>query len=208
MNQTALFVTYEGIEGAGKSTQLKKVAQFFSNKKVLTTREPGGTVVAEKIRQILIHPTNETLSFKTEAYLMQAARVQHVQEVLEPALKTHDLILCDRFIDSSTAYQGIGRNLGVSWIEQLNAFSIGNAIPNLTFFIDIPLSLSQERMNARLNKKADRFESEHMIFFEKIRAAYLDLCDRYPDRIQKLDGTQSLENLVQTQIQMIQERLA
>src|SRR5690606_7664309 len=114
----------------------------------------------------------ENLSFKTEAYLMQAARVQHVQEVIEPGLRTHDLILCDRFIDSSTAYQGVGRNLGVAWIEQLNTFSIGSVMPELTFFIDIPLSLSKERMQARLNKKADRFESEQINFFEKIRNAY------------------------------------
>lgn len=211
-DKLAPLITYEGIEGAGKSTQMKEVASHFQaqNLHVLLTREPGGTSIAEKIRSILIHPDEETLDFKTECLLMQAARVQHVQHVIVPNKASKDLILCDRFIDSSTAYQGVGRNLGVEWVEKLNMFATNNLLPDLTFFIDIPIELSIERMNHRKKQqtsKKDRFESEKIEFFTKIRKAYGDIAKRNPDRIVTLDGTLDKTTLVNQQIEKISEVL-
>ncbi|MEZ4818732.1 MAG: dTMP kinase [Bdellovibrionota bacterium] len=211
-NTLAPLITYEGIEGAGKSTQMFEVSKYFQQvcrRRVLITREPGGTPIAEKIRAILIHPEEENLDYKTEAYLMQAARVQHVQEVIIPGIKTHDLVLCDRFIDSSTAYQGVGRNLGVDWIEKLNAFSTQTLIPTLTFFIDIPVELSLERMLARKKgqRKNDRFESEQVDFYTAIRKAYIDIAQKNTNRIITLDGTLAKKDLIEQQITKIQEVL-
>ncbi|MCB0271970.1 MAG: dTMP kinase [Bdellovibrionales bacterium] len=209
----AIFVTYEGIEGAGKSTQLSLVASHFTDnaKKVFQTREPGGTEVAEKIRSILIHPVHETLHPKTELYLMQAARVQHIEHKIRPALSTHDVILCDRFIDSSTVYQGIGRELGVTWVESLNRFSTGDLYPDITFFIDIPVDLSLSRMKQRKNlkkdKSQDRFENESAAFYTTLRNGYLELAKKHQDRFIVLDGTLSKEALVALQIQKIEEKI-
>lgn len=207
----ALFVTYEGIEGAGKSTQMKNVASHFEalGKRVCVTREPGGTPTAERIRSLLIEENKrEPMHPKTELLLMQAARVAHVESVIKPSLRDCDLILCDRFIDSSSAYQGVGRDLGLEIVHTLNLFATDHIMPHLTFWIDIPMEVSEKRMRIRKSKssKSDRFEEETRAFFQKVAHGYETLAQTFPERIVTLDGSERKEALVQQQIKEIEKR--
>ena len=203
----SLFISFEGIEGAGKSSLINALSISLSSKghSVFCTREPGGTPLAEKIREILVQPHKEALHVRSEALLMQAARVQHVEHVLRPALENFDFILCDRYMDSSTVYQGIGRGLGRPWIEQLNAFATQEVQPQLTIVLDIPAHVSIERIKTR-GKAKDRFESESADFFKTLRQGYLDLAEHAPDRFQVIDGMQTPQTLHDQALMFILQR--
>ena len=208
----ALFITFEGIEGAGKSTQIKRLAASLEDMglRVLTTREPGGTPLAEDIRNLLLTPNDERIAPQTELLLMAAARSQHVHEILYPASTQHDVILCDRYIDSSMAYQGAGRDLGTEEVANINHFATSGLMPHITFILDIPVELSLKRMRIRdqsRHHKEDRFEKEHRPFFETLRDAFLSIADQDPERCIVLDGTQSLDTLERLQKDVILERL-
>lgn len=185
------FITVEGIEGAGKSTNLGFVANELrrTGRDVLETREPGGTGLGERIRDLLLSPDSRVAPL-TELLLMFAARAAHLDEVIRPALDGGQWVVCDRFTDASHAYQGGGRGLPADAIDTLARIVQGDLRPDLTLLLDVPLAISTERQAAR--GKRDRFEQESGEFFRRVRQAYLDLAIREPTRIRVIDAARPL----------------
>ncbi|GBU21768.1 thymidylate kinase [Fibrobacteres bacterium R8-0-B4] len=190
------FFTFEGIDGCGKSTQLARVAERLRSigTPCLVTREPGGAVISEKIRELLISPDNKGMFPETELLLYLAARAQHIREKIIPAVDRGETVLCDRFEQATFAYQGSGRGLDVETIRNINKFATGGIAPDMTFIIDIPVEISQERLN-KIGKGKDRMESAGAQFFERVRAGYIDAAKAFPQRIKLLDGTKGLDEL-------------
>lgn len=190
------FITFEGIEGSGKSTNIAWTAEFLRERDVdvVLTHEPGRTRTGEEIRRVLLHTKDEPLSPMTELFMMFASRTQLLDEVIIPALRGGSWVLCDRFVDSSIAYQGGGRELGVERVSTLvDALGELYVEPDLTFLLDIPARLIPERLAGRA---LDRFESEDQAFFERIRTTYLE-CARDSSRFAVIDATQSLDAVKQ-----------
>ena len=188
------FITIEGIEGAGKSTAMDVINRVLAQKNIETvlTREPGGTPMAESIRQLLLCPGNqEPVSTDTELLLMFASRAQHLSQVIRPALAKKQVVLCDRFTDATYAYQGGGRMMSMGKIEQLESLVHSGLQPNLTILLDIPVEVGMTRVKSRGNQQ-DRIEQEEVAFFERVRAAYLALAKRHPQRFVVIDASQSL----------------
>ena len=204
--QQGLFITLEGVEGAGKSTLMAYVAEVFSEKgkQVVQTREPGGTKTGEQIRSILLDKSNTSLSDDTELLLMFAARLQHINEVISPALSSGEIVICDRFTDASYAYQGAGRGLDTSRIQILEDWVQQGLKPDLTLLFDLDVETGLRRAGKR--SEADRFEQEEVSFFERIRACYLERAENEPERFRIVDASQSFENVKQ-QIQIILEEI-
>jgi dTMP kinase len=190
------FYTFEGIDGCGKSTQLVRVAERLKadGTHCLVTREPGGTVISEKIRELLMSPDNKAMCPETELLLYLAARAQHVREIIKPAIDKGEIVLCDRFEQATFAYQGGGRGLDVGAIRGINSFATGGIAPDMTFIIDIPVEVSQERLN-KIGKGKDRMESAGKQFFERVRAGYINAASADPQKIKLLDGTKGLDEL-------------
>ena len=190
-----LFITLEGIEGAGKSTAVDFIEDFLTKEghDVIKTREPGGTVIGEQIREILLNNENYTLTNDTELLLVFSARAQHIQEVILPALSSGKIILCDRFTDASYAYQGGGRGIGTSRINLLEKWVQGDLRPNLTLLFDLDVSIGMQRTKKRSD--ADRFEREEINFFEKIRNTYLERAKNEPQRFRIINSASSLESV-------------
>ena len=185
MTRPGKFITFEGIEGVGKSTQLTALAAALVKRGVanVVTREPGGTPLAEKIRSIVLETGNEPLPAPAELLLMFAARSVHVSNCIEPALRAGTWVLCDRFTDASFAYQGAGRGLDAAMIATLEQFVQGDRRPDLTLLLDLPVAVALERMRLRNHAAAaDRFETERAGFFERARAAYLARAAAFPGR--------------------------
>lgn len=189
---TGLFITLEGPEGAGKSTNREYLAERLREQgvEVLLTREPGGTPLAERIRELLLAPSDEPMAVDTELLLVFAARVQHLQQVIRPALAKGSVVLCDRFTDATYAYQGGGRGLSIERIAQLEQFVQGELRPDLTLIFDLPVEVGLARAAAR--GRLDRFEQEGRGFFEAVRQAYLQRAERAPQRYRVLDAGQTL----------------
>lgn len=189
---TGLFITLEGPEGAGKSTNREYLAERLREQgvDVLLTREPGGTPLAERIRELLLDPSDEPMAADTELLLVFAARAQHLQQVIRPALAEGKVVLCDRFTDATYAYQGGGRGLSVERIVQLEHFVQGELRPDLTLIFDLPVEIGLARAAAR--GRLDRFEQEGRGFFEVVRQAYLQRAAQAPQRYRVLDAGQSL----------------
>jgi dTMP kinase len=206
MIKKGLFITLEGGEGVGKTTNLMFIKQFLETKgiAVVVTREPGGTVLAEKLRGLLLENQTELISEKTELLLMFAARAQHLKNVIEPALERGDWVLCDRVTDATYAYQGGGRGIDTNLIAWLEQFVQDELRPDLTLLFDAPMELGMQR--AKKRGALDRFESEKLDFFNKVREAYLQRARQYSGRIKIVDATHSLEN-VQSDIQPLLETL-
>ena len=186
-----IFITFEGIEGCGKSTQAKRVRELLieSGLEVLFTREPGGSCIGEKIRDILLDPANEEMVPLTELLLYEASRHQHMAEVIEPALKAGKVVICDRFYDASTAYQGYARGIDVDDVERLNLIASGGKRPDLTIILDLPAEIGLKR----IGKNPDRIEGEGVEFHERVRAGYLEIAAREPDRVKVVDGSGTIE---------------
>ena len=178
-------VTFEGIDGCGKTTQINLISNILKAKDVkhFVLREPGGTKISEKIRKILLDKHNDISSI-TETLLFLSARSQMVHEIIKPKLKKDKIILCDRFIDSTVAYQGYGHNLNVDIINSLNLFAIDEVMPNLTFFLDVDPIVAYERLNA---KSLDRMELKGIDYLTKVREGYLNIVNLNPDRFKKID---------------------
>jgi dTMP kinase len=203
-------ISFEGSEGSGKSTQIAHLAQRLQNAKVdvVSTREPGGTEIGEQIRNIIVHNSKgDEMCAETELLLFAAARAQLVREVIAPALLRGAFVLSDRFLDSSTVYQGIGRNLAMGPVNQINRFAVGNVMPDLTIVIDVPTSVSLARIRQRASDLPDRMERENIDFYEKVRAGYLVLAKGMPERFAVIDGTKR-EDVIEKQVwAAVQERL-
>ncbi|MDH5649262.1 MAG: dTMP kinase [Gammaproteobacteria bacterium] len=201
-----IFITLEGGEGAGKSTSLAFLENGFRQygHEVLLTREPGGTVLGEKVREILLHATDLHIVPDAELLLMFAARAQHLQTCIEPALGQGKVVLCDRFTDASYAYQGAGRGIDADRIKVLEQWVQGSRRPDVTLLFDLPVTQGLKRANSR--SEPDRFEREQQAFFERVRAGYLAIAKKEPDRVKVIDASKSIEQ-VQLQLEMIVEEL-
>jgi dTMP kinase len=202
-----LFITLEGIEGAGKSTVVDFIEDFLTKEghDVIKTREPGGTVIGEQIREILLKNENYTLTYDTELLLVFSARAQHIQEVILPALSLGKTILCDRFTDASYAYQGGGRGIDASRINLLEKWVQGDLRPNLTLLFDLDVSIGMQRTKKRSG--TDRFEREEINFFEKIRNTYLERAKNEPQRFRIINSASSLENVKEQIVTILKDFL-
>jgi dTMP kinase len=179
------FITFEGIDGAGKSTHIEALARRLRERgaTVWCTREPGGTPLAEQLRELVLHATMDPL---TEALLVFAARRDHVQQLIAPAIARGETVLCDRFTDATFAYQGGGRGFDVRWLAQLEEWVHGGLQPDLTLWLDLPAALAAQRRAAA--READRFERQDLAFFAKVREAYAARCAAAPERIARIDA--------------------
>ena len=192
----APFVTFEGIEGSGKTTQLGLLSELLAGKGIphIVTREPGGTPLSDQIRVLLLSPREERVFPETELLLYEAARAQHVRTVILPALSSGKAVLSDRFSDATTAYQGFSRGIDAARIEGLNAFASGGLVPDLTFLFDIDPEDGFLRIHGR-GRPPDRIESETIEFHRKVRKGYLRLQAEHPDRIVRIDGGQPADEV-------------
>lgn len=196
MKNRGYFIAFEGGEGSGKSTQVDILIGRLSEEgyAVTPTREPGGTRIGEQIRGITHNQENVDLDAKTEAYLMAASRAQHVEQLIEPALAAGRVVVCDRYVDSSIAYQGYGRKLGPESIEMLNELATNGARPDLTILLDVPLDVGMQRRHAS-NKATDRLDLQRRDFYERVRKGYLALAKKNAARYTVLDATGSVEDV-------------
>jgi dTMP kinase len=193
---TGKLISFEGSEGSGKSTQIAHLAEHLQRLKhdVITVREPGGTEIGEQIRNIIVHNSKgDEMCAETELLLFTAARAQLVREIIAPALTRGAIVLTDRFLDSSTVYQGIGRNLAMDPVHQINRFAVGNVMPDLTLIIDVPTKVGLARIRQRASDVPDRMERENISFYEKVRRGYLVLAKGMPQRFTIIDGTKTEE---------------
>ena len=195
-------ISFEGSEGSGKSTQITHLAAHLQKLKrdVVAVREPGGTEIGEQIRNIIVHNSKgDEMCAETELLLFTAARAQLVREIIAPALQRGAIVLSDRYLDSSTVYQGIGRNLALDPVHQINRFAVGNVMPDLTIVIDVPMEVSLARIHQRASDLPDRMERENIDFYRKVREGYLLLAKGMPERFVVVDGTKS-EQVIEKRI--------
>ncbi len=187
------FISIEGIEGAGKSTQLAFIRRYLSEngKQLVVTREPGGTDLGEQIRTLLLTPTTSGMAVDTELLLMFAARAEHIEQVIKPALARGDWVLSDRFVDATFAYQGGGRGIDLQRITTLSEWALKGLQTDVTFLFDLSVELGQQRVLSR-NQGIDRFEQEKVDFFQRIRRSYLQLARQEPNRIKVIDASKTI----------------
>ena len=201
-----MFISFEGTEGVGKSTLIATLQKALIQLgfEVVLTREPGGTPLAEKIRGLLLEPNQEQMANTTELLLLYAARAQHVAQVILPALAQGKVVLCDRFVDASLAYQHGGRELPREDIDLLTEKFVSK-LPDVTFWLDAPVEVGMQR--AKNRGALDRFEQEKLEFFSRVRAVYSQIAEQEPQRVQRLDATQTADVIAQQALQRIQEKL-
>ena len=195
---TGLFITFEGTEGGGKSTQITILAERLRvlGRAVRPLREPGGTPIGEEIRHTLKHSAaNHAMNPETELLLMSASRAQLVREVIRPALAAGEVVLCDRFYDSTVAYQGHGRGLDQDRVRQVIGFAVGDTRPHLTLLLRVPVSVSEARRGARGATQRDRFEEADRAFFERVEQGYEVIAEAEPERVKKIDATRSIDEV-------------
>ena len=200
-----MFITFEGGEGSGKTSLIHNIFQaLIKSHDVIKTREPGGSKVAEAIRDVVLNHAFLGMTPHTEALLFAAARAQHLDEVVLPALSEDKIVLCDRYLDSSLAYQAFARGLGMPFVLDVNQYAV-RTMPDLTFYIDLEPSEGLKRIANR--QKYDRLDKEAIAFHEKVRAGYLELARLYPERFIKVDGHQTLEDISEYVLSIIQQKL-
>jgi len=193
-----LFIVFEGGEGTGKTTAIDGIYNWIieNNFKCIKTREPGGIKIAEQIRQVILNTDNDTMDARTEALLYAAARRQHLVEKVIPALEEGLIVLCDRFIYSSLAYQGYARNLGIEEVMSINKFAIGEYMPDLSILFDLDPQIGLERINSNKQREINRLDLEKIDFHERVRLGYNIVYEGNKDRIIKIDAEQSKENVI------------
>ncbi|GAM16408.1 dTMP kinase [Mesobacillus selenatarsenatis] len=193
--EKGIFITIEGPDGSGKTTILQMLAQNLEREgyAVVATREPGGIEIAEQIRQVILDPENTAMDPRTEALLYAAARRQHLSEKVKPALKAGKVVLCDRFVDSSLAYQGHARGLGIDEVYSINEFAIENMMPAMTLYFDVAPEIGLERIGKNKGREVNRLDMEKLEFHQKVREGYMIIAERFPDRIAKIDASKELE---------------
>ena len=204
-----MFITFEGTEGSGKTTQIGRLVKELSeaNYSVQSTREPGGTTVGDQIRSILLNPLNERLFPTSELLLYAASRAQHVREVIVPALKNGEIVISDRFADASVAYQSYGRNLNLTLIAQLNRIATDGLVPDLTFLLDLPVEIGLQRAS-HSRGTLDRIEREKLEFHRRVQTGYLSLAEEAPDRIRVVDATKPMDVIYQEIWSTIQKKMS
>lgn len=200
-----MFISFEGGEGVGKTTLMERFYRelLSQGKKVLKTRAPGGTAVGNLIREIVLHKKSSFLSGHAELFLFLADRAQHVEEIIKPALASHTIVLCDRFNDSTVAYQGGARGFGEEWVRKLCAFATQELQPDLTFYLDLD---PQEGLLRMRNRTKDRIEEESLKFHENIRRVYLQIAEKEPGRFHVLDASQSSEQVYVQAVALMTQR--
>ena len=207
---TGLFITFEGTEGCGKSTQINALAARLQNQgqQVLQTREPGGTPLGEAVRNLLHHDkAGAGMSPEAELLLFTASRAQLTRERILPAIAKGEIVLCDRFMDSTTVYQGVARQIDSQAVAAINRFAVGEARPDLTILIDLSPEVGMARVHARCDGELDRIEQEAIEFFQAVRTGYLKLAESEPERFLVLDGSASVETLERQIWAAVQPRL-
>ena len=205
----SLFITFEGGEGSGKSTVLRKVDERLRENgyQTVVTREPGGTPIAEQIRNVILDKANTAMDPRTEALLYAASRRQHLVEKIWPALKEGKLILCDRYLDSSLAYQGGARNLGIENVLNVNRFATEDTYPDLTILFDIEPELGLRRIAANASREVNRLDLEKMSFHQEVRETFHKIAAMFPDRFVIVDASKTLEEVVDEVYHLILSRL-
>ena len=199
-----MFITFEGGEGTGKTTLIRTIKDMLSDYDVVTTREPGGSMIAEAIRDIILNPKYIGVTAYTEALLLAASRAQHLDEVVIPALKQNKIVLCDRYIDSSLAYQGYARQLGFDFVLSINKHATEH-MPDLTFYIDLDPEVGISRISHR--DKFDRLDQETKTFHLNVRKGYQEIAQIYKNRIVTINGNQSLDVIIQEMMKVIKNKL-
>ena len=199
------FITFEGGEGSGKTSIINKLVPLLEadGLSCVTSREPGGVVIAEKIREIILDPENTAMCYETEALLFAASRMQHLKEKIIPALDDNKLVICDRYLDSSLVYQGICRGLGIEKVKTVNSFAC-DYMPSITFFIDVTPEVGLARLKNR-EGKIDRLDQEKLDFHNKIYNGYVELSKLYPERIKRIDGMRDIDLIVKDIYNYIKE---
>jgi dTMP kinase len=200
-----IFITLEGPDGAGKTTIAQMLAEKFEN--TMLTREPGGIDIAEQIRKVILAKENTKMDARTEALLYAAARRQHLVEKVKPALEEGKMVLCDRFVDSSLAYQGYARGLGVDEVYSINQFAIGDLMPELTLYFDIDPESGLKRISKNQSREVNRLDLESLDFHHRVYEGYQLLLKRFPERIIKIDACRSLEEVLQDAVKTIENHL-
>jgi dTMP kinase len=205
-----MFITFEGIDFSGKSTQIELLKDYLveHNKKVEILREPGGTEISEKVRRILLDNKNEKMFAEAELLLFSASRAQLLREKIRPYLQKGIYVISDRFHDSSTAYQGYGRGILLDAVIKVHQLAIGDTIPDVTFFIDIPVGIANERKKKKSKVKLDRIELADIEFYNRVRSGYLEIA-RQEERFKVIDGTQTIEtiqNQIISELELIDRR--
>jgi len=203
------FITFEGCDGSGKSTTLEDIVSTLTNEgyDIVKTREPGGSAIAQQIRNILLDENNQGICSSAEALLFAASRAQHYEEVIKPALLEGKIVICDRFIDSSLAYQGHARGLGLENIKVINAFAIEQTMPDLTVFFNLQPQKGLERIAKSNEREVNRLDLEGLNFHNKVYEGYLNLLDTYPDRMVSINADQTKEAVYTDVLSLIKERL-
>lgn len=206
-----VFVTVEGPDGSGKSTLVRGLNQKLKEQlsvPLVVTREPGGSDIAEKIREVIIDPENKEMDARTEALLFAASRRQHIMETIRPALNRGEVVLCDRFVDSSIAYQGAGRELGVDKVATLNEFATEQLTPDITLYLDIDAQVGINRIGSRFSKRRkDRLELEKIDFHNRVREAYHVLLDENSERMFLVDASQDVESVLEDAWKILEDKL-
>lgn len=192
-----IFITVEGTDGSGKTTQIRLMKEYLREKgyDVVIARDPGGTDISEKIREIILDPGNGEMAKVTEMLLYASARAQLVSEVIKPAVEGGKVVICDRFVDSSYVYQGYGRGISLKTIEDVNRVAMDGVIPDITFFFDISPEIALKRRFA--STEADRIENEKMAFHMKVYEGYKSLASRFPERIKTIDATRGVMEIAE-----------
>ena len=206
-----LFITVEGPDGAGKSTLIQRLEEkLLEELKVplVRTREPGGSEIAEKIRGVILDPKNTAMDDRTEALLYAASRRQHIMEKIKPSLAEGKVVLCDRFVDSSIAYQGAGRGIGVEEVATLNRFATEDLTPDITLYLDVDAQVGLNRIASKdSNRQKDRLELEAISFHNRVREAYKVLLEKHPERIQLIDASQNADDVFADAWKILQEKI-
>lgn len=209
MKYTGFFITIEGPEGAGKTTVMKDVAEKLQAEgyEIITTREPGGIRISERIREVILDNDLIEMDGRTEALLYAAARRQHLVEKIVPALSEGKIVLCDRFVDASLAYQGYARGLGIDEVLSINEFAIGNLMPNLTLLFDLDPEIGLSRIAQHDNRELNRLDVESLSFHKLVREGYQEVIKRYPHRIHVIDASRTQEEVTDEVLNVLKKTL-
>lgn len=201
------FITFEGVDGSGKGTQVQMLKDFFEKNNIdaIFTREPGGTNVSEKIRNIILDKSNTEITDIAEMFLFSASRSALVENVVKPAISEGKIVVCDRFVDSSIAYQGYGRNLGADLVANVNKIALNGCLPDVTFLLDLSSEVGEKR-NKQFEEKQDRMETNSAMFKQKVRLGFLEIAEQNPKRFVVLDASKSKEEIFENVLGELKNR--